>query len=46
MKWSSFKVPVEGEQVNAYLFSDTTKINTNKKWKKDEHSHRITIKNI
>jgi hypothetical protein len=29
-------VPVKVEQVNAYLFSDTTKINQNKKWKEDE----------
>ena len=29
-------MPVKGEQMNAYLFSDTTKINKNKKWKEDE----------
>ena len=29
-------MPVKGEQINAYLFSDTTKINKNKKWKEDE----------
>jgi hypothetical protein len=28
--------PVKAEQMNAYLFSDTTKINKNKKWKEDE----------
>ena len=37
MKWGWFKVPVKVEQMNAYLFSDTTKINTNKKWKEDEY---------
>ena len=36
MKWDWFKVPVKGEQMNAFLFSDTTKINKNKKWKEDE----------
>ena len=36
MKWGWFKVPVKGEQMNAYLFSDTTKINKNKKWTEDE----------
>jgi hypothetical protein len=29
-------VPVKVEQMNAYLFSDTVKINKNKKWKEDE----------
>ena len=29
-------MPVKVEQMNAYLFSDTTKINQNKKWKEDE----------
>lgn len=29
-------MPVKVEQMNAYLFSDTTKINKNKKWKEDE----------
>ena len=36
MKWGCFKVPVKVEQTNAYLFSDTTKINKNKKSKEDE----------
>jgi hypothetical protein len=36
MKWGWFKVPVKGEQMKAYLFSDITKINKNKKWKEDE----------
>jgi hypothetical protein len=36
MKWGWFKVPVKVEQMNVYLFSDTTKINKNEKWKEDE----------
>jgi hypothetical protein len=29
-------VPVKVEQMNAYLFSDTSKIDKNIKWKEDE----------
>ena len=29
-------MPVKVEQMNAYSFSDTTKINKNKKWKENE----------
>ena len=36
MNWGWFKVPVNGEQMNAYLFSDTTMIKKNKKWKENE----------
>ena len=35
MKWGRFKVPVKVEQLNAHIFSDTTKINK-KKWKENE----------
>jgi hypothetical protein len=34
MKWGWFEVPVKGEQMNPYLFSDTTKIKKIKSGKK------------
>jgi hypothetical protein len=33
-------VPVKVEQMNTNLFSDTTKINKNNKWKEDESRAR------
>jgi hypothetical protein len=39
-------VPVKGEQMNAYLFSDTTKINKNKKWKEDESIAKVSTGDI